>query len=120
MTWKKADVIHFDADITESGLYDVKILVRHTYGFPYADLHTEIGIEGPDHSTLETVSIPIIGDDKKYLGEGAVDLWDVEYVLYEKQTLEKGKYSVDIKHLMSQEEVKLLMEIGVMITKSEK
>ncbi len=119
MVWKSSDVQHFNAEVSKDGIYDVIILFRHVHGFPYADLGVEFGMTGNKIDIQESIIIPIIGDDKEYLGEGSVDIWDVEHTVLHDQKLSPGKYSIDIGHNMNTKDLQLVMEVGIMIKSSE-
>ncbi|HAW20515.1 MAG TPA: hypothetical protein DCX14_10055 [Flavobacteriales bacterium] len=117
MTWSKGDVQTFDATISETGEYDVYILFRHVHGFPYKDINVNLNMTGPSTLYDQSYTIPIIGDDKEYLGEGSVDIWDVELLAMENETLAEGAYTINLQHEMVTEDLQLVMEVGVRIQK---
>lgn len=120
MVWKSSDIQHFDAEVSAAGEYDVIILFRHVHGFPYADVGVDFKMSGSDIDVEEMVTIPIIGENKEYLGEGSVDIWDVEHTVLSNQTLSAQTYSIDIEHLMNTKDLQLVMEVGLMIRSSKK
>jgi hypothetical protein len=74
MTWKQTDIQTFDANIEASGNYDIYILFRHLQGFPYPEVAINFNLDGPDLGLSETYVIPVIGADRKYLGEAGGDI----------------------------------------------
>lgn len=121
MNWQKADSKTFQANMSAAGNYDVKILFRHVYGFPYRDVAIKMTMTNPQgESTSETYTIPIINDKKEYLGEGSVDIWDVAYTALPSYKMEAGEYTFELSHEMAKDELELVMEVGVQIEKPEK
>ena len=114
-TWAKNDVQRFEFEIQEEGLYDVILLLRHVYGFPFSQLDLSLQMNGEVLSVDRNIAVPIIGSDKKYLGRGSGDLWDVDYIVLDNQNLTPGTYTITVAHLMSQEDLKLLMQLGIMV-----
>lgn len=118
MTWNKSDAKSFTANIKAAGNYDVYILFRHVHGFPYRDVAISMKMKGPDgEGSDETYTIPIIGDNKEYLGEGSVDIWDVQHLALENHQMEAGEYTFELSHGMAKEDLQLVMEVGVQIEK---
>lgn len=117
-TWKKSEVLSYDAEISQDGTYDVFILFRHVQGFPYKDMGIHMEMNGNDIDLKQDVLIPVIGENKKYLGDGSVDIWDIEHKAFDELELKAGNYHIDLTHLMQQADLGLVMEVGIMIKKT--
>lgn len=117
MIWMKTDTKTFTADISNPGNYDVIILFRHVQGFPYADVAINMGVSGPGMDREDVYTIPVIGEDRQYLGEGSVDIWDIEYTALPAQAFESGEYTFTLAHEMAKDELELVMEVGIMLKK---
>ncbi len=118
-TWNKSDIRTFEGEVSQDGVYDVYVLFRHVQGFPYQDMKMNFQMKTADEGHSEKLTIPVIGDNKEYLGEGSVDIWDIDHLVYEKMALKKGAVSFALEHDMNREDVQLVMEVGVMIKKAE-
>jgi len=95
----------------------VLLLFRHVHGFPFATVYLEVSLEGPEVSSIDTVELSIIGDDREYLGEGSGDIWDVESVVYADIELVPGDYHISVRHIMERDKLDLVMEVGVQVSK---
>ena len=114
-TWNKSDVRTFEGEVSKSGNYDVYVLFRHVQGFPYQDMSLHMKFETSDTNLSQEVIIPVVGDDGEYLGEGSVDIWDIEHLVYPAIPLQAGKCTFTIAHTMDREDLQLVMEVGVMV-----
>lgn len=117
--WNKSDVQTYTADISETGKYDVFVLFRHVQGFPYKEVGVNMQMKADGVDESQTFVIPVIGDGKEYLGEGSVDIWDIEHPAYKGIELQKGGCEFALEHQMNREDLQLVMEVGVMIKKTE-
>lgn len=117
MVWKQTDAQNFEVPIKESGIYDVFILFRHVQGFPYPEVALNYNMEGPSTNLSETFIIPVIGENREYLGEAGLDIWDIEYLALPNQKLEAGDYKIKLAHIMNMDELQFVMEVGILIKK---
>ena len=121
MQWTKADAKQFTFDIKEEADYDMIFALRYATLFPYPVLQTTIEIAHPDGTEFEKdAAFQIIGDNGKYIGEVAGNMWDFESPFSEGQHLKPGKYKVTYTHAMPSEPVIAVMELGLIIRKTEK
>ncbi|GAB4381117.1 MAG: hypothetical protein Kow0075_12780 [Salibacteraceae bacterium] len=120
MTWSNDNVLDFEVEIGSDGNYDVIVMFRHVHGFPYPNVPITLTISGDDLSVSEEKIIPVIDEKTRdYLGEGAVDIWDVEFTAIRNLHMRPGKYKVSIAPAFERDELQLVMEVGLMIKASE-
>lgn len=115
--WQKENHLEFEFPIEQQQKSDVLLLFRHVHGFPFATVYLEVSLEGPEVSSIDTVELSIIGDDREYLGEGSGDIWDVESVVYADIELVPGDYHISVRHIMERDKLDLVMEVGVQVSK---
>ena len=115
--WQKENELQFDFAIEQEQKSDVMLLFRHVHGFPFPDIFVEVSLDGPEVSSVDTVELNIIGDDREYLGEGSGDIWDVQKTIYPDIILKPGDYHISVRHIMEREKLDLVMEVGVEVSK---
>jgi hypothetical protein len=60
------------------------------------------------------LSIPIMTEDSKYIGDGAGDYWDLNYAVDDNIVLDiEGKYKIEIHSLMKENPVNFINTIGI-------
>lgn len=119
MEWNRSDTAAFSFSIDHAGPRDISILVRHVQGFPFAEMGILAITGGPSIADTQLIVIPVIGSDRKYLGEGSGDLFDLEYVLHEAASLEAGDYNIRLVHQMSRDPLPLIMEVGIQVNETQ-
>ena len=102
--------------------YKLEINIRYIQGFPYKYLNLLLKINRPDGSeATKEISMQIVTDDKQYRGDGAGDIWDLDYALNEPIAFDQtGKYTIEIISMMKENPVNFINEIGISIIKDEK
>lgn len=119
-TWMIGDTVAFEKEVEEARTVKLDLMFRHVYGFPYKDLGLYFEMTGPDgQTTSQELTIPIIGEDGQYLGEGAVDIWDVEQTVTPNLELKPGTYHFRVAHRMAKKDLQLVMEMGIRMEKVE-
>ena len=119
--WDKPDKIHFETSIEQiDNQYDLFLNLRYIVGFPYKFLHLNIEITDPDGKIkTNELSIQIISDEKKYIGDGAGSYWDIDYPIPEYPFDKKGNYKISIAHEMNENTLNWINEIGISIIAKE-
>ena len=121
MKWYKKDKKTFDVEIKEDGTYDLIIALRYPTGFQYKNVKLKISETSPTGETIiNEFKLNIIDKNKKYKGEPAGDLWDLEEIFAPAKNIEKGKYKYVIEHDSKTNPLLNVMDIGLIIRKSEK
>ncbi|MEZ4720629.1 MAG: hypothetical protein R2813_01990 [Flavobacteriales bacterium] len=119
MTWRQSDIQTFNAEIKESGNYNVVFLFRHVHGFPYKDVGIRMQMRDSQTDEMFEYSVPIIADNKEYLGDGSGDMWDVEFPMLERHHFDAGHVEFAIEHRMAKEDLQLVMEVGIKIERAK-
>ena len=117
--WNKTEKIHFEVLIEQTDFqYDLFLNLRYIEGFPYKYLHLNIEITNPDGKTkTNELSIQIISNEKRYIGDGAGSYWDLDYQIPEYPFDRIGKYKITIEHAMEENILNWTNEVGISIVK---
>ena len=120
--WHKSDKIVFAFEIDDtSKIYNIALNIRYITGFSYKYLPLNIEISNPDGKKLiYEAKIQLISDDKKYIGDGAGDYWDLDFPLPQYDFRKKGIYKITIEHSMNNDIAYPVNEIGISIIKKGK
>jgi gliding motility-associated lipoprotein GldH len=121
-SWNHFQKINFDFTIDQVNRdYDIFIAVRFIDGVPYQILKSAIQIKFPDgQERYNEYDLNIRNKDGSYKGSVAGDIWDCSIPVLSNYPLsQKGRYSVIIHNLMTKLETPGIMEIGLIIKKSE-
>ncbi len=121
LEWNKEDVITFDVKIIDvSSKNDIKLAFRHATGYAYPFCDVVVKETKPSgESTEERYQIRVM-DDEGYVGEGAGDIYDIEEIWRSGHVFpEIGTYQYEIRHEMPDDKIHMVMEVGMIIDKSE-
>ncbi len=119
MTWSASDKQVFDFEIQVEGNYEVIIMIRHLHGFAMQAIPVHMNLQKEGVLVDENYEIPIRDEAGDYLGDGGGDLWDVDYTAIESKSLTAGNHQAIISQRSGQDELNLIMEVGLMIQKAE-
>jgi gliding motility-associated lipoprotein GldH len=120
LKWYRTDIKTFEFDIKEDGNYDLFFHMRHSTGYPFTTIKTKISMTLPDKTIYEKeAEFPVADESGRYIGEVAGDLWDIENAFSENYFMKKGKYKINIAHAMENDPVILVVDIGLIIKKTE-
>lgn len=116
MQWLRSDKQHFIVTADEPKTLDGRLIIRHIEGYQFQDLTVHVSVTHNGETWMdEDILVPIRDENGDYLGQGSVDLWDVEHALFQGKTLLKGEYSFTIEHTMQQDRIPLVMEVGLVL-----
>ncbi|MCX6233044.1 MAG: gliding motility lipoprotein GldH [Bacteroidetes bacterium] len=121
-TWNRMKSLFFEVPVkdTESE-YNIYLTVRHITQYPYDDLKVNFTIYSPsgeERTTMHTIKIK--DSQGKFIGSGAGDLWDVEFLAKEKIVFNQaGTYKFQIDNLMDYLDVVGLADFGIRVEKAE-
>lgn len=120
MQWSKSSVQSFEVRLDNSKEVDASILFRHVDGYRYENVKMKILAKHDGTTWLDTLLIvPIKNESGDYLGEGAVDIWDVDFPFLTKEKLDAGQHTFEISHTMNTDPLPLVMEVGLVLTESK-
>ena len=120
MQWPKASSQTFEFELQTEEKIGATVLFRHVEGYRFDNVEMRIVAQHEEITWLDTlILIPIKNETGDYLGEGAVDIWDVEFQFLENKPLGAGAHQFDISHNMKIDPLPLVMEIGLALKKQE-
>lgn len=121
MRWAPTDSHTFEFDNNEERALDVYFILRHVHGFSYPSLAIRYEHQHPDGSINQgEFTVPIKDEKGEYLGDGSVDLWDLEYMFLPAQKFETGRHVFIFTHAMGDTSIPLVMETGLLLKKAGK
>lgn len=120
--WKRDAPVVFDVNISDAPApYDVILSIRHTSYYAYANLLVGVTFHTPSGETRTSdFNFFIREKGGNFIGEGAGDLWDIDFPLFAPVYLnEKGVYRFEITNLMPYVETDDIMQVGLKVRKSD-
>ena len=120
MKWYKSDSKIFEVNIREEGYYDLFFAMRYSTGYPFKQIKIKITQKSPGGEEFnKEAEIKTANDKGEYIGEVTGQLWDLEQPVSENTFLKKGKYIFGISHIMNNDPVILVIDVGLKIKKRE-
>lgn len=114
--WQKERSLEFRFDIKESGTYRIDFLMRHTYGFQFAEIPVVARIELPDGAISRTVAVlQLYDEDKKQKGDCLGDYCDFEQPLFNQIDLPSGTYLLSVSHEFNHEYLPNVLSAGIAV-----
>jgi gliding motility-associated lipoprotein GldH len=121
--WKRDNLIRFDVDIKDIKTnYDVTLAIRHTTYYAFANIKVNVTLTFPSGETrAKYYNIFLRDTDGSFKGEGAGDLWDITYPVFNDITFsEAGTYKFEVQNVMPIVELPDIMDVGLVVRKAEK
>ncbi len=97
---------------------DVYLAFRYAQGFQFDIMLFSVIEKSPVGNFPYPISIQIKDDNGKYIGEGSGDIWDIEIPIKQNVSLAKGTYRYEISSNMPLQKLNMIMEVGLIIKKS--
>ena len=122
ITWNRFDVKTFQVDITDiSSGYDFYVAFRHVTAFPLDFIDIQFNLYTPSGETrMLEKRIELKDAEGNWLGDGMGDLWDVSSLVREDfRFTQAGRCTVEISSNMSYADLPGLMQVGLIVKKSE-
>jgi gliding motility-associated lipoprotein GldH len=119
--WTKENTITFEVDIQDTApAYDVELAVRHSIYYVWANIVVHLNVQYPSGEVrTKEVEFFVRNTDGSFKGEGAGDLFDINFPWMEDVTFpEKGKYIFTVQNAMPQVETEDVMQIGLIVRKA--
>ncbi len=114
--WNKGDKIAFRAELETSTLADAVLVIRRHTAYPHDDLKIKIYYASPQGEKDEMIyTIPFKDKSGKQIGDVMGELWDIEHTIIKNRSFDKGKHSFEVVHLMDDERLPLISEMGIRI-----
>ena len=118
--WESSKVLEYSPEISELDQeYQIFVAFRHLYGFQIETIGVNVEITTPSGETSnKDYAIPIFENHLVYFGECMGSYCDLEVLVEDNYTFdEAGEYTFKIKHLMDQDPLLNVMEVGLIIDK---
>ncbi|MEA3445610.1 MAG: gliding motility lipoprotein GldH [Bacteroidota bacterium] len=119
--WGQNQKVEFNPEIIDIETdYELFVLVRHIYGFPYKDINILIKLISPSgKKRLVTISVDIINENNKYFSDCAGDYCDRKKLIFSGFSFEEaGVYTIIFSQNNPIDPLPGIMDIGLMIRKS--
>jgi len=95
-------------------LYDIVLMFRYIDGFQFPQMVFNVEYKADSVEPISSVlGLQIIDKDKKYIGDGSGDYWDIEKTLFSSRKLVKGKSVITLKSAMPYENIPYVSTIGI-------
>lgn len=120
--WKRDHAIEFEVPIEDTAShYDVYLAIRHTTYYPYANILVNVSSYDPDDNMRSLDYEFFLRDNNgNFKAEGAGDLWDIEFLIYEDISYPKpGNYKYVVSNYMPHLSTPDIMEVGLIVKKTE-
>jgi gliding motility-associated lipoprotein GldH len=121
--WRHSDSIRFEVAIGDTQTRNNLFLsVRHTPQFRYRNLWVDLVQIAPDgDTTTERHQLLLARPNGQWLGSGLGDLIDREQLVRRNFRFpHTGRYVFIVRHAMRPDEVRFLMDIGLLIVETER
>ena len=123
LKWTKSDIKNFEYDVQAiDQKYNIAIALRHHSSINRKNVKVNFTITSPDKkSNSGNYILPIRDDRGNLLGDAGGDICDTEnFILNEFQFKSKGIYKFSVEHTMKDDDLALIMEVGLIIDKVAK
>lgn len=117
-TWSRKNVLEFKTVIPDSGLYEIKLCLRHTTDYEMANLWCFISTRSRNPRELkDTVNFKIAEPDGRWLGKGN-HVKTLEHSINKNPvSLPQGDIIFRVEQGMRTEEMKGVKNVGIRIEK---
>jgi len=101
-----------------STAYNIYIVIRHTDAYKYNNIWLQVGLQSPgDSIKFQNINLTLASDAGGWEGSGMNDIWEVRK-LVSRRPMEKGEYRFVINHIMRDEPLPGIMNVGMRINKA--
>jgi gliding motility-associated lipoprotein GldH len=120
--WQSSYRPSFEFDIKDTtSLYKVFLVLRHNEKYNFKNIYVNLYIKGPGQDTAVKVQRDLLlaTDAKGWLGTGMDDIYEHRIVLTENQSLKAGVYTFTIEHIMREDPLKNVLNVGIRVEKEK-
>lgn len=121
--WNREEPIDFSVNIEDASCnYDVLITVRHTVYYMYSDLLISATVLYPNGEIrIKDHTLNLRDSKGTFMGQGMGDIFDIEIPLMKNVKFPTpGSYLFKIQNIMPRPETANIMQIGLIVKKTEK
>ncbi len=122
LNWNRFDYQVFEVDVEKDELLDFYLAFRHHTDFPFDKLWVNVTFYTPDGATRSRdYDFDLKDENGKWLADGLGDLWDIDFPIRKEMQFNKsGICKVRIENIHSKYDMPGVIEIGLIVKKSEK
>lgn len=122
ITWNRFDIIEIEVPVNRADDLDFYFALRHHTDFPYSFIDVNFTFYTPDGEVRSRDYHYLLKNTKlKWKGDGMGDLWDIELPIRKGISFKKnGICKVRIENKMNKAQTPGIIEIGLIVKKSEK
>lgn len=120
-SWTKENTLTFKPEIKEPGQkHNIKVLLRHIYGFALTEFNIHSVIETPSGKLIEkTITAEVMDEKREYNSECLGDYCDLEVTVYKGFTFdEAGTYTFKFTQQANLNPLPYVLDIGLLIEKT--
>ncbi|MFN0202062.1 MAG: hypothetical protein ACKVTZ_11115 [Bacteroidia bacterium] len=120
--WTHKQTFDFEVNIIDTTCFHTfACCIRHSDGFLFPSIPIAMQITGPNGDTeIGQYLVKITNEKGEFLGEGMGDIWDYCHPIDSLRFTQAGIYRFRIAHIFPQNNVPLVMEVGLEVGKVEK
>ena len=121
LNWNRFDYQVFEVDVEKDELLDFYLAFRHHTDFPFDKLWVNVTFYTPDGATRSRdYDFDLKDENGKWLADGMGELWDIELPIRKEMLFNKGgSCKVRIENIHSKYDMPGVIEIGLVVRKSE-
>jgi gliding motility-associated lipoprotein GldH len=98
-------------------IYNVYIVIRHTDAYEYNNIWLNVGLQQVGETMkYQKLNLSLANDAKGWEGIGMNDIWEVRKPIA-RVALKKGAYVTSVVHIMRQNPLQNIMNVGVRVEK---
>jgi gliding motility-associated lipoprotein GldH len=99
-------------------MYNVYIVLRHLDAYDYKNIWLNVGLQKAGETMkYQKLNLTLANDAKGWEGIGMNDIWEVRKLIA-RTPLNKGTYNTSVGHIMRQNPLQHIMNVGVRVEKA--
>lgn len=117
-SWQSNLICNDTFEIKETGvMYNIYIVLRHTDAYEYSNIWLNVGLQkAGDTMKYQKLNLLLANDAKGWEGTGMNDIWEVRKLIA-REPLKKGIYVTAVGHIMRQNPLLHIMNVGIRVEK---
>jgi gliding motility-associated lipoprotein GldH len=101
-------------------LYKVYVVMRHKDDYEYSNIWLNVGLQqAGEQMKYQKLNLSLANDAKGWEGIGMNDIWEVRKEIA-MVPLKKGIYNTSVGHIMRQNPLQHIMNVGIRVEKATK
>ena len=120
--WENSFTPSFDFTIKDTTLpYKLFLVLRHNEKYNYNNIYVNVYVKGPGQDTAQKIQQNLIlaTNEKGWLASGMDDIYDHRIPLGPEQSLKAGNYQFTIEHIMRENPLNNVLNVGLRIEKKQ-